>query len=244
MVTWSNDCSMQWEDNSEILILLLQRRACLTSSELGDSLGSFRHSVLGQLSWQDEADSSLDLAGSHSWLLVVASKVGGFGSDFVKDILQSTPHYRVRHAVPIYGSLAVNNVRWWKSSWWTWPWKRYRYLGALVSTPCRYRSCRSQPATRWPQQQMRGQSVGSLYPPRFDSFSHSTTHSTQNIREIYLWGSLLAGSSLLCHLLGGLQTTRAGISTTPSVTTVSTTPAVTLFNSQTVHASFLFLKDV
>lgn len=78
---------MQFEDNSEILILLLQRWPCLTSGELGDSLGSFRHSVLGQLSWEDEADSGLDLAGSHGWLLVVASKVGSFGGDLVKDIL-------------------------------------------------------------------------------------------------------------------------------------------------------------
>lgn len=83
---------MQFEDNSEILILLLQRWPRLTSGELGDSLGSFRYSVLGQLSWEDEADSGLDLAGSHSWLLVVASKVGSFGGDFVKDILQSRRH--------------------------------------------------------------------------------------------------------------------------------------------------------
>jgi len=42
----------------------------LSRSELGHGLGAFRHSVLGQLAGEDEADGSLDLPGGDGWLLV------------------------------------------------------------------------------------------------------------------------------------------------------------------------------
>lgn len=61
--------------------------ADLTRSELGDSLSSFRNGVLGQFTWKNEADRGLNLAGSNSWLLVVASQVASLNSDLVKDIL-------------------------------------------------------------------------------------------------------------------------------------------------------------
>ena len=59
----------------------------LTGCELSDSLGALRHSMLGKLSRQDEPDSSLDLTGCDCWLLVIASQLGGFGGDFVEDIV-------------------------------------------------------------------------------------------------------------------------------------------------------------
>ena len=44
--------------------------------------------MLGQLSGEDEAHSSLDLARSHGGLLVVAGQVLGLSGDLVEDILQ------------------------------------------------------------------------------------------------------------------------------------------------------------
>lgn len=44
--------------------------------------------MLGKLTGEDEADSSLDFARSNSGLLVVAGQVLGLDGDLVKDILQ------------------------------------------------------------------------------------------------------------------------------------------------------------
>ena len=63
------------------------RSECLARGELGDSLGAFRHSVLGQLSWKDEPDSSLDLAGSHCGLLVVSGQLGSLRGNLVEDVI-------------------------------------------------------------------------------------------------------------------------------------------------------------
>jgi hypothetical protein len=43
--------------------------------------------VLGQLPWEDEADSSLDLAGGHRGLLVVASQLGCLCGDLLENIV-------------------------------------------------------------------------------------------------------------------------------------------------------------
>ncbi len=45
-------------------------------SELGNSLGSLGDGVLGELTWKDESDGSLDLAGRQGGLLVIARKSG------------------------------------------------------------------------------------------------------------------------------------------------------------------------
>ena len=63
--------------------------ATLTGGELCDGLGSFRDSVLGELTGEDEADGSLDFARSNGRLLVVAGQVLGLDGNLVKDILQS-----------------------------------------------------------------------------------------------------------------------------------------------------------
>ena len=49
----------------------------LDSSELGDGLGAFGHGVLGQLSGQDQANCSLDLARGDRGLLVIEGKSRG-----------------------------------------------------------------------------------------------------------------------------------------------------------------------
>jgi hypothetical protein len=59
----------------------------LGRGELGDSLGALRHGVLGQLSWKDEADSSLDLPGGDCGLLVVASQLSGLSGNFLEDVI-------------------------------------------------------------------------------------------------------------------------------------------------------------
>ena len=61
-------------------------RAALSRGELGDSLGALRHSVLGQLSWEDEPDSSLNLARCHGGLLVVAGQLCGLRGDLLEDV--------------------------------------------------------------------------------------------------------------------------------------------------------------
>ena len=43
--------------------------------------------MLSQLSRKDEPNSSLDLARSHRWLLVVAGQLSGLRGDFVKDVI-------------------------------------------------------------------------------------------------------------------------------------------------------------
>jgi hypothetical protein len=47
----------------------------LSRGELGDSLGTFRDGVLGELTGEDEADSGLDLAGGEGGLLVDAREL-------------------------------------------------------------------------------------------------------------------------------------------------------------------------
>ncbi len=48
--------------------------------------------MLGELTWEDEPDSSLDLAGAESVLLVVADKLGGFEANLLEDILDEAVH--------------------------------------------------------------------------------------------------------------------------------------------------------
>ena len=64
----------------------------LDRSELGDSLGALRDGVLGQLSGEDQADGSLDLAGGHSGLLVVQGQAGGLRRHLVEDVVDEGVH--------------------------------------------------------------------------------------------------------------------------------------------------------
>ena len=59
---------------------------------LGDSLGSLRDGVLGELSGEEESDSSLDLSGGESVLSVVSNKSGGLVSDLLEDVVDEGVH--------------------------------------------------------------------------------------------------------------------------------------------------------
>ena len=48
--------------------------------------------MLGQLTWKDESDGSLDLAGGDSWLLVVSGELGSLSSDLLEDIVDKGVH--------------------------------------------------------------------------------------------------------------------------------------------------------
>ncbi len=59
----------------------------LGAGVLGDSLGSLRDGVLGQLSGQEKPDSSLDLPGGDGRPLVVVSKLGSLTSNTSEDVI-------------------------------------------------------------------------------------------------------------------------------------------------------------
>ena len=59
---------------------------------LGDSFSSLRDGVLGQLSWQEEPDSSLDLPGGDGGPLVVVGKTAGLSSDPLKQVVDERVH--------------------------------------------------------------------------------------------------------------------------------------------------------
>ena len=64
----------------------------LGAGVLGDGLGSLRHSMFGQLSGEEEADSGLDLPGGDGGPLVVVGKTAGLSSDTLKDIVDKGVH--------------------------------------------------------------------------------------------------------------------------------------------------------
>ena len=64
----------------------------LGAGVLGDSLGSLRDGVLGQLTGQEEPDSSLDLPGGDGGPLVVVGKTAGLSSDALKEIIDKRVH--------------------------------------------------------------------------------------------------------------------------------------------------------
>ena len=64
----------------------------LRGGVLGHSLGSLRNGVLGKLSGEEESDSSLDLSGGESVLLVVSDELGGLESDLLEDVVDEGVH--------------------------------------------------------------------------------------------------------------------------------------------------------
>ena len=59
----------------------------LGGGELGHCLGALGHGVLGELTGEDEADSSLDLTARNRGLLAVAGQLGGLSGDLLKLVL-------------------------------------------------------------------------------------------------------------------------------------------------------------
>ena len=64
----------------------------LGAGVLGDSLGTFRDSVLGKLTREEKPDSSLDFPGGDGGPLVVVSKTASFGSDALEEIVDKGVH--------------------------------------------------------------------------------------------------------------------------------------------------------
>ena len=64
----------------------------LGAGVLGDSLGSLRDGVLGQLSGKEKPDSSLDLPGGDGGPLVVVSQTGSLSSNTLKDVIDKRVH--------------------------------------------------------------------------------------------------------------------------------------------------------
>ena len=61
---------------------------------LGDGLSPFRHSMLGQFSWEQEPDGSLNLPRSDGGTFVVMGQAGGLGRDALKDVIHKRIHDR------------------------------------------------------------------------------------------------------------------------------------------------------
>ena len=59
---------------------------------LGDSFSSLRDGVLGQLSWQEEPDSSLDLPGGDGGPLVVVGELAGLSGDPLEQVVDERVH--------------------------------------------------------------------------------------------------------------------------------------------------------
>ena len=68
---------------------LLRRR-----SVLGDCLGAFRHGVLGQLSGEKQAHSSLYLSRRDGLLLVVETETGSLAGNPLEDVIHEGVHDR------------------------------------------------------------------------------------------------------------------------------------------------------
>ena len=77
-----------------ILQLIISERDYSNCSrrELGHSLGSLTDGVLGKLTWEEESDGGLDLAGGESVLLVVSDESGTLSGDLLEDIVDEGVH--------------------------------------------------------------------------------------------------------------------------------------------------------
>lgn len=75
----------------------------LAAGVLGDSLGAFRHCMLGEFSWKKKPYSSLDLPAGDGGLLVVVSKARGLDCDPLEDVI----HERVHDAHGLAGDSSV-----------------------------------------------------------------------------------------------------------------------------------------
>ena len=64
----------------------------LGAGVLGDSLGSLRDGVLGQLTGEEEPDSSLDLPGGDGGPLVVVGETAGLSSDPLEQVVDKRVH--------------------------------------------------------------------------------------------------------------------------------------------------------
>ena len=64
----------------------------LGGGEFGDGFGTFRDGVLGQFSWEDETDGSLDFATGEGGFLVVRAQFAGLTGDLAEDVVDERVH--------------------------------------------------------------------------------------------------------------------------------------------------------
>ena len=64
----------------------------LLSVELGNSLATLRHGVLGEVAWKDETDGGLDFAGSESVPIVHVNEAGALASDPLENVSDERVH--------------------------------------------------------------------------------------------------------------------------------------------------------
>ncbi len=69
-----------------------QANDLLAAGVLGHSLGSLRHSVLGQLTREQETDSGLDFTAGDGGAVVVVGQTGGLSSNALKDVVDKAVH--------------------------------------------------------------------------------------------------------------------------------------------------------
>ena len=72
--------------------VLAASHSLLAAGVLGHSLGSLRHGVLGQLTGQQETDSSLDLSAGDGGAVVVVGQAGSLSSDALEDVVDKAVH--------------------------------------------------------------------------------------------------------------------------------------------------------
>ena len=78
--------------SSQQVLECVIHKANLSRGVLGDSLGTLRDGVLGQLTWKDKSDSSLNFSGGDGRLLVVSGELGSFSGDLLEDIVDEGVH--------------------------------------------------------------------------------------------------------------------------------------------------------
>ena len=78
-------------------------------SELGHSLGAFRHGVLGKLAREHQAHRGLDLAGREGSLLGVGGQLSGLASEALEDVVDERVHDR--HALLGDASVRVHLLK-------------------------------------------------------------------------------------------------------------------------------------
>mmetsp|Transcript_57707 Transcript_57707/g.122460 ORF Transcript_57707/g.122460 Transcript_57707/m.122460 type:complete len:231 (-) Transcript_57707:63-755(-) len=70
----------------------IEKGRCLGRRELGHSLGSLRHSMLGKLAWKHEANGGLNLSRGEGCLLVVGGELSSLASDAFEDVVYEGVH--------------------------------------------------------------------------------------------------------------------------------------------------------
>ena len=74
--------------------LLRSASRLLRTGIFGNGLGAFRHSVLGQFTWQKQTDSRLNLTRGDGMTLVVVRQARRLGSYAFEDVIHERIHDR------------------------------------------------------------------------------------------------------------------------------------------------------